>query len=268
MSQGIQSKFLGSLLRGWGQKFEAVGKTLQGSAAYTETMGKHRTITAFQGNKGALSSTFVAPCASVIGNVNTGKGSSLWYGAVLRGDVNEIRIGSNSAIGERAVVHCASAEGSVGGAAAATVVGDNVYVGALSILHACTIADGASIGVGSTILDGVKVGAGAIVEAASTVSPGKVIPAGEVWGGVPAAFIRKVSPDEAVALERTMSELSNLARIHAEECNKSWDEVEFDKETAEDARMRDPDHAPTYNAVITPRVYGVHPLPPAGAIKI
>merc|ERR1711998_463532 len=112
----------------------------------TETMGKHRTMTAFKSATPSVSSAFVAPCASVIGDVTTGAGSSVWYGAVLRGDVNSIKVGANSSIGERSVVHVASNAGSVAGKASPTTIGDNVQVGAMAILHACTVGNGASIG--------------------------------------------------------------------------------------------------------------------------
>jgi len=244
-----QARFWGKFLRGWGGTFEGIGKGLQGDLAYTEKMGKHRTLTAFQASTPAVSSSFVAPCATVIGDVTTGAGSSVWYGAVLRADVNSIKMGANSHIGERSVVHVASEGGSIAGTAAATVIGNDVTVGPLAVLHACTIADGASIGAAATVLDGAKIGAGAVVEPAAMVSPGKTVPAGEVWGGVPAAFIRKVSADEAAAIGRAATEAADLARVHATECNKSWGQLEADKEAAYDFATRDPDYSPDYVGV-------------------
>jgi len=244
-----QARFWGKFLRGWGATFESMGKGMQGDLAYTEKMGAHRTRAAFQATTPNVSSAFVAPCASLIGNVEAGAGSSVWYGAVMRGDVNTIKLGANSHIGERAVVHCASEIGSVGGKAAPTTIGANVNVGPLSILHACTIGDGASIGAMAQVLDGASVGAGAVVEPAAMVSPGKSVPAGEVWGGVPAAFIRKVSADEAAALSRATEEVGDLAQVHAAECSKSWAQLEADKAEAHDAATRDPDYSPDYVGV-------------------
>merc|ERR1711924_512472 len=119
----------------------------------------------------------------------------------------------------------------------------------MGILHACTIGDGASIGAMAQVLDGASVGAGAVVEPAAMVSPGKTVPAGEVWGGVPAAFIRKVSADEAAAIGRAATEAADLARVHATECNKSRGQLEADKEAAYDFATRDPDYSPDYVGV-------------------
>jgi len=222
--------------------FEGMGKGLQGDLAYTERMGAHRTVTAFQAATPGVSSAFVAPCASIIGDVTAGAGSSVWYGAVLRGDVNSIKLGENSSIGENTVVHCASERGQASGKAQPTVIGNNVSVGAMVILHACKIADGAAIGTGAQILDGSTVGSGAVVEAGAVVAPGKAVPAGEVWGGVPAAFIRKVSPDEAAAISASADETISLATLHSVESSKTWEELEADKAKAYDLATRDPDY--------------------------
>merc|ERR1712159_431374 len=212
-----QVRFWGKFLRSWGKTFEGIGTTLQGNLAYTEKMGKHRTSSAFEGVSPSLSNAFVAPSASVVDNVELGASSSVWYGAVLRGDVNHIKIGANSHIGDRTVVHVASESGAVKGKAAPTIIGDGVNVGALAILHACSIKDNATIGIGAQVLDGATVGEGAVIEAGSIVSPGKTIPAGEVWGGVPAKMLRKVSPDEADALATSMDAIADLAKVHQTE---------------------------------------------------
>jgi len=246
MASAQQSRFWGKFLRGWGSPFENIGKALQGDLAYTERMGKHRTVQAFQASTPSVSSTFVAPCASIIGDVQTGAGSSVWYGAVLRGDVNTIKVGANSSIGDRSVVHVASTAGSIKGNAAGTSIGDNVQVGAFSILHACTIGHGVSIGPGAQVLDGATVEAGAVIEAASVVSPGKVVPSGEVWGGIPAKFIRKLAADEISAIEQAATEVSDLAKVHASEASKTWEQLEDDKAAAYDRAIRDPDYNSEY----------------------
>jgi len=233
-------------LRGWGRTFDGLGKAMQGDLAYTEKMGAHRSVRAFEASQPAVSNGFIAPSASVIGDVALGAGSSIWYGAVLRGDVNTIKVGANSHIGDRSVVHVASESGSIGTGARPTIIGDGVTVGPLSILHACTIGSGAQIGTGAQVLDGASVGDGAVVEAGAVVSPGKAVPAGEVWGGVPAKMVRKVSQDEALTMTRANTELGDLAQAHAAENTKSWAEVEADKEEAHDAATRDVDYNPEY----------------------
>jgi carbonic anhydrase/acetyltransferase-like protein (isoleucine patch superfamily) len=247
-----QLRFWSKFVQSWGRSFDGIGNAMQGNLAYTEVMGTHRTATAFQATLPKLDAKFVAPCASVIGDVRMAAGSSAWYGAVLRGDVNTITVGTNSHIGDRTVVHVASDTGSVSGKALPTTIGDNVNVGAVSILHACTIQNGATIGTGAQVLDGASVGVGSVVEAGAVVSPGKQVPAGEVWGGVPAKFIRKVSPDEAGALSKMATDVSDLAAAHADELGKTWAQVEQDKLEAYDAATRDPDYNPEYKGVWKP----------------
>jgi carbonic anhydrase/acetyltransferase-like protein (isoleucine patch superfamily) len=188
----------------------------------------------------------------VIGEVKAAEGASVWYGAVLRGDVNSITVGSNTSIGERSVIHTASATGSMTGKAAGTSIGDDVTVGAHAILHACSISNGAVIGVGSSVLDGAKVGANAVIEAGALVSPGTTVPSNEVWGGVPAKMIRKVSPDEIAAAARAAGEVGDLAKVHAVEANKSWAQLEEDKAEALDRATRDPDYNSEFFGVYTP----------------
>jgi len=104
------------------------------------------------------------------------------------------------------------------------------------------------------ILDGAVVGAGAVVEAGAMVAPGKQVPAGEVWGGVPAKFIRKVSPDETLAVERAAAETADLAKVHASEIAKSWEQLERDKAAAYDRATRDPDYNSEYFGEFKPKV--------------
>jgi len=257
-----QGRFWGKFIRGWGRTFEGMGKGMQGDLAYVEKMGKHRTVTAFQGATPALSSTFVAPCASVIGEVKAAAGSSVWYGAVLRGDVNGIILGANSSIGERAVIHTASEKGSQSGKAQGTTIGDDVTVGPLAILHACSIANGATVGAAAQVLDGAKVGAGAVVEAGAVVSPGTAVPAGEVWGGVPAKMIRKASADEMAAAGRAAVEISELAKVHATESSKTWSQLEVDKAVAYDNLTRDPDYNGEYYGTFDHKL--MYTVPPTG----
>merc|ERR1712031_109819 len=119
-------------------------------------MGVHRATTAYKGKSPCIDvdTTFVAPSASVIGDVTIGSGSSVWYGSVLRGDVNSITVGSNTHIGDRTVIHVASSEGSIDKTPKPTVIGSGVTVGPLSIIHACSVGDSACIGGSSKLLDG------------------------------------------------------------------------------------------------------------------
>ena len=106
---------------------------------------------------------YVAEDASVIGDVEIGENASIWYGAVLRGDVDKIKIGANTSIQDNAVAHCSTGN--------ATVIGDNCVVGHNALIHSCTVEDGCLIGMGSILLDGCHIGTGSIVAAGAVVSP-------------------------------------------------------------------------------------------------
>ena len=134
-------------------------------------------------------SAFIAPSAVVAGDVIMGEESSLWFGAVVRGDVNFVRIGARTNIQDNAVVHCTK-DGNP------TLIGDAVTVGHGAIIHACTLADACFIGMGSIILDGVVVQSRAMVAAGSLVTGGKIVPAGELWAGNPAKRLRDLTAEE------------------------------------------------------------------------
>ncbi len=139
--------------------------------------------------------TFVAPTAAVIGDVVIGNGSSVWYSAVIRGDVNKIRIGNRVSIQDGCCLHTSGGDAFV-------EIGNNVTVGHNATLHGCKIGNDVLIGMGSTLLDNCVVESGSAVAAGALVLSRTHIPSGELWGGVPAKFIKKVTP--AVA-ERLLS---------------------------------------------------------------
>lgn len=135
---------------------------------------------------------FLAETSAIIGNVELGDACSVWYSAVIRGDVNTIRIGSNTNIQDCACIHAIYKTGP-------TTIGNNVSIGHNATVHACTIHDGALIGMGSTLLDHCEVGEGAIVAAGALVLSGTKIGAGELWGGVPAKYIKQAKEGQAEA---------------------------------------------------------------------
>lgn len=134
-------------------------------------------------------SVFVAPGATIIGDVRIGAGSSVWYGSVIRGDVHHIRIGEMTNIQDGTIIH-------VTHDTHPTVVGNGVTVGHRVILHGCTVHDYALIGMGSTVLDGAVVEARAMVAAGALVTPGTVVPTGTLFGGVPARKLRALTEAE------------------------------------------------------------------------
>ena len=151
---------------------------------------------------------FIAPGAKVIGDVEIGADSGIWYGCVLRGDVNEIRIGARVNIQDGTVIHVASR-------GQGTYIGDDVSVGHMALLHACTVESGAFIGMKAVVMDGATVESGAMVAAGALVTPGKRVTSGALWTGWPASFKRPLSGDDRRMIAWTRSHYVTLAKRHA-----------------------------------------------------
>lgn len=132
---------------------------------------------------------FLAETAAVIGDVIMGDNCSIWYGTVLRGDVNSIRIGNNVNIQDGAVVHTLYQRSK-------TVIGNNVSIGHNATIHGAAIEDNCLIGMGATVLDNAVVESGAIVAANALVTSGMRVEAGWIYAGVPAKKIKEVSAEQ------------------------------------------------------------------------
>lgn len=132
---------------------------------------------------------FIAPNAYVIGDVEIGEGSSVWFGCVLRGDVGAIRIGKRSNIQDLSCIHMTDGLSN-------SVIGDDVTVGHGVILHGCTVGDAALVGMGSTVMDNAVVGSQSVVAAGSLVPPRMVIPPGSMVRGAPAKVLREATEEE------------------------------------------------------------------------
>jgi carbonic anhydrase/acetyltransferase-like protein (isoleucine patch superfamily) len=150
---------------------------------------------------------FVADSAAVIGDVEIGDRSSIWYGAVVRADVEKIRIGRETSIQDNTVIHVDSSGFS-------TVVGHRVVVGHSVVLHGCTIGDNALIGIGSIVLNGVEVGEGAMIGAGSLVTPGTKIPPGMLALGSPARVKRPLTDEEKRHVQEGVENYIRLCREH------------------------------------------------------
>lgn len=133
---------------------------------------------------------FLAANAVVVGDVVVGDDCSIWFGAVLRGDVNSIRVGNGVNIQDGSVLHTLYEKSVI-------EIGDHVSVGHNVVLHGCKIEDYALIGMGAVVMDNAVVGEGAIVAAGSVVLSNTKIGAHELWGGCPAKFIKMVEPEKA-----------------------------------------------------------------------
>lgn len=134
-------------------------------------------------------SAFIAPTADIIGEVKIGESSSIWYGAVLRGDDLPIVIGKGSNVQDNCVIHITPMDHSV-------FIGDYVTVGHSAVLHGCSIGNNCIIGMGSIILDGAEIGENTIVGAGSLVTEKKKIPSGVLCFGSPAKVIRELTAEE------------------------------------------------------------------------
>jgi carbonic anhydrase/acetyltransferase-like protein (isoleucine patch superfamily) len=140
-------------------------------------------------------SAFIAEDAVIIGDVEIGEDSSVWYGCVLRGDVNYIRVGDRSNVQDGTVVHVSRA-----GFDGPTIIGNQVTIGHGAMIHGCKISDGALIGIGATVLDGAEIGGEALIAAGSLVPPNAVIPPRVMVMGSPAKVRRDLSPAEVADL--------------------------------------------------------------------
>ncbi|KAK9834463.1 hypothetical protein WJX74_002225 [Apatococcus lobatus] len=234
-------KTLGSVVRQTGQALESAGLVLQRPYGYREQLPRHQTLQAFGSSRPSLGDNcFVAPNASLIGDVSLGRNSSVWYGAVLRGDVNSIRIGENTNVQDGAVIHVAKHNAQ--GRDLPTLIGSNVTIGHRAIVHAATIEDGALVGMGATVLDGATVERSSIVAAGALVTPGTTVPTGQIWAGRPAKLLREMAEGEAAFIEQSAINYSALADIHADENAKTMEEIQEDKQKREDRALRDPDY--------------------------
>ena len=154
------------------------------------------------------SAAFVAPNATLAGDVVLAAGSSVWYGAVVRGDTGAIRIGKNSNIQDNAVLHT--------GPGLDVTVGRGTSVGHGAVVHGCTVGDGCLIGMHATILNGAVIGDGCLIAAGALVPENMQVPAGSLVIGVPGKVVRPVSAAQAAAIKANEEEYLELARAHAE----------------------------------------------------
>ncbi len=156
---------------------------------------------------------FVAPGAQLIGDVEVGPGSSIWYNCVLRGDVNRIRIGARTNIQDGSVVHVDSPKpGREAGHP--TLIGDEVLIGHMAVIHGCILHDRAFIGMGAIVMDGCEVAG--MVAAGAMLTPGKRVEAGQLWAGRPAKYLRDLTQDELAAHRAGIDHYAQLARAHRE----------------------------------------------------
>jgi carbonic anhydrase/acetyltransferase-like protein (isoleucine patch superfamily) len=150
-------------------------------------------------------SAFIAPGAVIVGDVEIGPEVGVWFGCVIRGDVQSIRIGARTNIQDGTVIHVTRVTGP-------TTIGAGVTIGHRALLHACTLEDGCFIGMGATILDQARVQTGGMLAAGAVLAPGKIVPYGELWAGNPAKLMRPMRQEEIDFIP--ISEQNYVKHVH------------------------------------------------------
>jgi carbonic anhydrase/acetyltransferase-like protein (isoleucine patch superfamily) len=151
-------------------------------------------------------SAWVAPNATLVGRVTLAEGASVFYGAVLRADVDSITLGEGSNIQDNVVVHCDAGK--------PTTLGANVSVGHGAVLHGCTVEDGSLIGMGATVLNLAVIGKGSLVAAGAVVLEGTVVPPGSLVAGVPAKVRRELTDDERAGIRENAQRYLGYREVH------------------------------------------------------
>ena len=168
-------------------------------------------IRSFQGIHPNIDPTaFIAETAVIVGDVQIGRESSIWYNVVARGDVNVIRIGDRTNIQDLSMLHVTHKKGPED-PGAPLIIGDDVTVGHSVTLHGCTIENGAFVGMQAIIMDKVVVGEGALIGARALVTEGTVIPPHTLWVGAPARYKRDLTDDEIAWLAKSAGNYVNYS---------------------------------------------------------
>ena len=160
------------------------------------------------------SSAFVAPGCRLIGDVEVGADASIWYNCVLRADVNRIVVGARSNIQDGTVVHCESPkpkrpEGFP------TIIGEDVLIGHLAMIHGCTLEDRAFVGLGAIVMDGARIESDAMLAAGAMLTTGKVIASGQMWMGRPATYARDLTDAALEDMRAGVAGYVRNGRLHA-----------------------------------------------------
>lgn len=151
---------------------------------------------------------FITDDAIVIGDVEIGEDASVWFGSIVRGDVNFIRIGARTNIQDGTVIHVSSKTHS-------TVLEENITIGHRVVLHGCHVESGCLIGIGAILMDGVRVGKNSLVAAGSLLTPGTQIPSNSLVMGSPAKVKRELREDELAYLDRSWRNYVELKKLYS-----------------------------------------------------
>jgi len=151
-------------------------------------------------------SVFIAPTATIIGDVSIGADSSVWFGAIVRGDVARVTIGQHSNVQDGAIIHGAHDQD--------VVIGNNVTLGHGAIVHAAVVHDNVMVATRATVLDRAEIGANSIIGAGAIVTPGTVVPPNSLVLGVPGKIVREIDAEQAERIYQTALRYVELARAY------------------------------------------------------
>lgn len=151
--------------------------------------------------------TFIAPSTSIVGDVEIGEGSNIWYNCVLRGDVNDIKIGKRTNVQDGTIIHVTTNF-------SGTSIGDDVTIGHAAVLHACIIEDFGFVGMQSCVMDGAVVEGFGMLAAGSLLTPNKRVPKGQLWSGSPAKYMRDLTEDEISYIKWSSPHYAELGAEH------------------------------------------------------
>jgi len=196
------------MLRGWGRSLFRQGLALQGESGHADRYVPSLRCIPISASAfpKLLDADWVAPNATVIGDVNLAEGASLWHGVVVRGDTASVSIGKNSIVQDLAHIGSNAAR-----AGDAVVIGDNVHIGTNANIDVCTLDNFAFVGMGATVHRGAKVESFGVLSAGAVLAENDVVPAGQIFVGSPAHYLRDLTQEEKHLMAEHKLEMQQLS---------------------------------------------------------
>ncbi len=158
-------------------------------------------------------SAFIAPGCKIIGDVEIGPEASIWYNCVIRAEVNKVRIGARTNIQDGTIVHCDGPD-PMHPEGFPTIIGDDVLIGHLAMIHGCTLEDRAFVGLSTTIMNGCVIEGDAMLAAGAMLTPGKRVSSGQLWAGSPAKHMRDLSEQAIAEMHMGVAHYVENAKAH------------------------------------------------------
>ncbi|PHQ63852.1 MAG: gamma carbonic anhydrase family protein [Sphingobium sp.] len=159
---------------------------------------------------------FIAPGCRIVGDVEIGEDASIWYNCVIRGDVNRVTIGARTNVQDGTVIHCDSPGDGADRPAEGwpTIIGDDVLIGHMAMIHGCVLHDRAFVGLGAVVMSGSVVESDAMLAAGALLSPGKRVLHRQLWAGRPAKYMRDLTDEALIAMREGVDHYVHNAKAH------------------------------------------------------